>query len=131
MVRFTSEARSLRVAMTKPPPVERRRVLGGLIVAAAWSPLAAAPEQARMCAREGHRGANCGCCLCRVAHLTGTGRFRANIVNERDMGAVKRLLGVPSDLASCHTDSVNRLVIEGHVPSEDVLRLLSERPSGI
>jgi hypothetical protein len=111
--------------------IERRHLIGGLIVAAAWTPLAAAAEQARVYDLEVHRSANCGCCLAWVSHMTGTGRFRANVVNEPDMGAVKRRLGVPSDLASCHTVSVDGFVIEGHVPGEDVLRLLSERPAGI
>ncbi len=37
-------------------------------------------------------------------------------------------LGVPNDLASCHTATVDRFVIEGHVPSADIKRLLSEKP---
>jgi len=47
------------------------------------------------------------------------------------MAALKRRLGVPVDLASCHTGVVEGLVIEGHVPAEDVLRLLSECPRGV
>jgi hypothetical protein len=35
---------------------------------------------------------------------------------------------VPTELASCHTALVDGYVIEGHVPVEDVIRLLEERP---
>ncbi len=47
------------------------------------------------------------------------------------MAAVKRRLRVPADLASCHTAEIAGFVIEGHVPAEDVRRLLRERPRGI
>ena len=36
--------------------------------------------------------------------------------------------GTPPRLASCHTGIVGGYVIEGHVPAEDVRRLLAERP---
>ena len=39
-----------------------------------------------------------------------------------------RMAGVPDDLASCHTARVGGYVLEGHVPAEDVKRLLAERP---
>ena len=45
-----------------------------------------------------------------------------------DIGSVKRNLGVPEALRSCHTATVDGYVIEGHVPAQDVRRLLRERP---
>lgn len=53
-------------------------------------------------------------------------------VNDRlidDLAPLKAQLGVPADLQSCHTGIVEGYAIEGHVPAEDVLRLLRERPS--
>jgi hypothetical protein len=38
---------------------------------------------------------------------------------------------VPADLASCHTTTVGGYVVEGHVPLDQVARLLRERPTGI
>jgi hypothetical protein len=35
---------------------------------------------------------------------------------------------VPPELQSCHTAIVDGYVIEGHVPVEEINRLLSERP---
>ncbi len=77
------------------------------------------------------RDAGCGCCLEWVARMRSTGRFRISVADEVDMAVLKQRLGVPIDLASCHTGVVEALVIEGHVPAEDVLRLLSERPRGV
>jgi len=36
--------------------------------------------------------------------------------------------GVPDKLASCHTGFVEGYGVEGHVPAEDIQRLLKERP---
>lgn len=47
---------------------------------------------------------------------------------QSDMPRVKRWLNVPSDLESVHTARVAGYFLEGHVPVEDVLLLLKERP---
>jgi hypothetical protein len=60
-----------------------------------------------------------------------TGRFNARMRDEADMPALKRRLGVPADLTACHTAQVEGYVIEGHVPADDILRLLSARPGGV
>lgn len=78
-----------------------------------------------------HRDPGCGCCLAWMAHIERTGRFQTLTRDEPDMPALKQRLRVPSDLVSCHTAEVAGFVIEGHVPAEDVLRLLRDRPRGI
>ncbi|MBB5758543.1 hypothetical protein HNR00_003265 [Methylorubrum rhodinum] len=44
---------------------------------------------------------------------------------------MKVRLGVPRDLASCHTAQVDGYAIEGHVPAGAIKRLLAEKPQGI
>lgn len=46
----------------------------------------------------------------------------------QDMAAVKDAAGVPEAMASCHTAEVAGYFIEGHVPADDIARLLRERP---
>jgi hypothetical protein len=41
---------------------------------------------------------------------------------------VKRKLGVPDDLAACHTAEVSGFV-EGHVPAAALRRFLAEKPN--
>ena len=41
---------------------------------------------------------------------------------------IKQGLGVPVGKGSCHTAEVGGYMIEGHVPAEDVRRLLAEKP---
>jgi hypothetical protein len=74
-----------------------------------------------------HRDPGCGCCGAWVEHLRGAG-FATTVVETRDLNAVRRRLGVPPDLASCHTAEVRGYVVEGHVPAPAVRRLLAERP---
>jgi hypothetical protein len=45
------------------------------------------------------------------------------------LAPVKRKLGVPQALHSCHTAVVDGYVIEGHVPADLIDRLLRERPA--
>lgn len=42
--------------------------------------------------------------------------------------SVKKLYGIPDHLWSCHTAFIDEYFIEGHVPAEDIFRLLKEKP---
>lgn len=71
----------------------------------------------------------CGCCTGWVDHLRREG-FTAEVVETPEINRVKVRLGVPQDLASCHTAEVGGYVIEGHVPADAIRRLLAEKPPG-
>ena len=77
-----------------------------------------------------YKTAACGCCAGWADHMRENGFS----VREVDLGAnelseKKVELGVPYDLASCHTARVDDYVVEGHVPADAVRRLLEERPN--
>ena len=74
-----------------------------------------------------HRDPNCGCCLGWVQHLQKAG-FPTKVLETKDLDAVKTRLGVPNDLAACHTAEVSGYVIEGHVPALALHRFLAEKP---
>jgi len=69
----------------------------------------------------------CECCEGWVRHMRAAG-FEVTVHTVDDVTPMKRMAGVPDDLASCHTARVGGYVLEGHVPAEDVRRLLAERP---
>ena len=69
---------------------------------------------------------NCGCCAEWVKHLEAQGF--AIKVNDRGNNAARAKLGMPASLGSCHTALVAGYAIEGHVPAEDIKRLLAEKP---
>jgi len=78
-----------------------------------------------------YKDPNCGCCTAWVKRLRADGRFAVKSIDTPDLAAVKRRLGVPDTLAACHTGVIAGLVIEGHVPPADILRLLAIRPAGV
>jgi hypothetical protein len=69
----------------------------------------------------------CGCCNHWIEYLRAEG-FEVNVVDAEDVTPAARRLGVPDDLRSCHTASVEGYALEGHVPAADIRRLISERP---
>ncbi len=69
-----------------------------------------------------HRDANCGCCKAWISHLEANGFHVIDHV-ESDMSAVRRSLGVPPRLSSCHTGVIDGKFVEGHVPAAQVLDL--------
>jgi hypothetical protein len=77
-----------------------------------------------------HKDPDCGCCSGWVAHLELNG-FQVKVVETGDLNRIKTRLGVPFDLAGCHTAQVDNYVIEGHVPAAALKRFLSERPDAL
>jgi hypothetical protein len=69
----------------------------------------------------------CGCCNGWIEHLQAAG-FTVDARDVRDIMTVKQDGGVPVSMSSCHTAIVDGYVVEGHVPAEQVKRLLAERP---
>ena len=63
-----------------------------------------------------------------VAHLEEHG-FTVKATDVPNINRVKEIAGVPERVTSCHTAIVDGYVIEGHVPAEDVKRLLADRPA--
>lgn len=76
------------------------------------------------------RDPNCGCCTGWVAHLRAEG-FAVDDQVVRSVAPVRRRLGTPADLLSCHAGEVEGLALEGHVPAAAIRRLLAERPQGV
>ncbi len=72
---------------------------------------------------------NCGCCKDWISHMEQNG-FQAR-VTETGNNAVRARLGMPQQLGSCHTALVQGYVIEGHVPAQDIQRLLKGKPQAL
>lgn len=75
---------------------------------------------------------SCGCCNGWIKHLKQAGyAVTANNTAAGILAKIKRDAGLKPDLQSCHTGKIAGYVIEGHVPAEDVARLLEEKPDAI
>ena len=80
---------------------------------------------------EVHRSESCGCCGGHVEHLVAAG-FEIDEHVHADENVVpdmKRDLGVPDGVWSCHTTMVDGYAVEGHVPADVIAALLLERPA--
>ena len=100
-------------------------------LAGAWLACTAAPalaaESGRLPTVEIHGPTVCLACIDWADHLRQHG-FTATFIGTDDVAAVKRRLKVPTELESVHTAVVAGYFIEGHVPAEDILQLLKEKP---
>jgi hypothetical protein len=76
-----------------------------------------------------HKTATCGCCNKWINHLQQAGFDVKAIDHGHDeLAKLKTAHGVMTQQRSCHTAIVENYVIEGHVPADDIKRLLQEQP---
>lgn len=73
------------------------------------------------------KNAGCMCCNRWAEHLEAQG-LTSRIEEHPDLNAFKDEMQVPEDLRSCHTGVIDGYVVEGHVPAEDILKLLDTKP---
>jgi hypothetical protein len=76
---------------------------------------------------EVYKNPDCGCCGAWVEHLKAAG-FPVKVHETPDTGPVRKRHGIPDEFGSCHTGVVAGYALEGHVPAEDVKRLLTKKP---
>lgn len=110
----------------------RRQILVSTIVLATLAGLAAcgvgeSSVDPRLPALVVHKNASCGCCGAWVRHMQHAG-FPVKVDNIDNLGPVKERVGIPPAMGSCHTAEIGGYFVEGHVPAEDVKRLLAEHP---
>lgn len=74
-----------------------------------------------------YKSPTCGCCGKWVEHMEKAG-FSVDVENMRDVAPIKRELGVPGRMQSCHTAKVGDYFVEGHVPADLVKQLLADKP---
>ena len=105
----------------------RRQLLqgaGSMVLAAIVSPAFAASNPAMLA----YRNPGCGCCEKWAALMTESG-FQVTMLDDPDLDKRRAEAGVPAELAGCHTAFMGDYIIEGHVPAEDIIRLLAESPA--
>jgi hypothetical protein len=80
-----------------------------------------------------YKSSTCGCCAKWVERMRAAG-FQVQTVDVDNPGAlqtIKRDHGITPQLASCHTAIIGNYVIEGHVPPDDIKRLIHDHPAGV
>jgi hypothetical protein len=54
--------------------------------------------------------------------------MRVQTMVAEDITAVKDVYTIPLEMRSCHTSTIGRYFVEGHVPFPAIQRLMQERP---
>jgi hypothetical protein len=75
-----------------------------------------------------YKNPQCGCCEGYADYLRDNG-FEVTVKPTHDLPLLHRQHGVPEALVGCHTTLLDGYVVEGHVPINAVLRMLTERPA--
>ena len=76
-----------------------------------------------------YKTSSCGCCRLWVDHMKQSGfDVQAMDVSSADVRAVSKAAGL-KERASCHTSKIGNYVVEGHVPADDIKRMLKEKPA--
>lgn len=109
--------------------MNRRHLLALAAGAGALSALSvyAAPTLPQV---EVFKNPSCGCCGAWADHLRAAG-FPVKLTLVEDTGAVRQRLGMPDRFGSCHTATVGSYTLEGHVPADEVKRLLALKPKAV
>jgi hypothetical protein len=76
---------------------------------------------------EFHKSMSCGCCGVHSNYLKNKG-LDHEIINMEDVSPIKEEYGVPSALQSCHTIILGDYFVEGHMPTEAIEKLITEKP---
>lgn len=74
-----------------------------------------------------YRSPDCHCCHKWIKHLQ---KHNFKVLDEvtHNLAEVKDKTGIPKVMGSCHTAIVDGYLIEGHVPADDIKRLLLNKP---
>ncbi len=111
-----------------PHSPARRRVLQTIPLALAGLALGKVTAQTKVMMAV-YKDPTCGCCHKWIEYMEANG-FSA-VVTNGEMGPVKTRFKIPANLESCHTTLIQGFIFEGHIPVEDVRRMLKEKPKGI
>ncbi len=77
-----------------------------------------------------YKSYTCGCCNGWKEHMESNG-YKVNVIDmeDKDMPSVKQKYGIASSLQSCHTSIIGDYIVEGHIPSKVIDKLLAEHPA--
>lgn len=73
-----------------------------------------------------YRSESCGCCKAWLDHLEHH-NFEVRDITVNDINPYKEKMNVPPQAASCHTAVIDGVVIEGHVPAQDIRKVLADQ----
>ena len=110
-------------------------ILAGLLIAGglffAWTVMSDGPKaDAEDIEITMYRGPDCECCVDWAEYLEDEG---FTVVDEKveHLQQIKQRENIAPAMQSCHTAIVDGYVVEGHVPADDILRMVAQQPDAI
>lgn len=77
-----------------------------------------------------YKSETCGCCS-EWAEIMEEKGYKVNVHHSQDWTWVKQKFGMPGQLTSCHSAVIDGYLFEGHVPEQEIDKVLTERPNNI
>jgi hypothetical protein len=116
-------------AISMTPPLDRRDFLARLVALPIATGLSLKTRRkAPRPPMTVYMSPECGCCGAWTNYVRAAG-FKVTVKEVDDADAIRKDLGIPAALASCHTAVVGSYLIEGHVPADLIDRILAEKPT--
>ncbi len=75
-----------------------------------------------------YQSKTCDCCAQYVPYLESEG-FQVKVIFIEDRTSMWEQYKILPDMRSCHTAIIDGYFVEGHMPSEAIMKLLKERPA--
>jgi hypothetical protein len=105
-------------------------LFGFFLTSAAWSDDQADSETIEATHVVMHKNPGCGCCDLWADHMRSYG-FTVESIEDPRILSFKAERNIPGPLMSCHTAIIDGYFVEGHVPANDILELLKEKPEHV
>lgn len=77
-----------------------------------------------------YKNAGCQCCT-RWADYLRENNYTVNEKKVTNLPAIRNEKGIPANMGSCHTAVIDGYVVEGHVPVEDIRKLVRQKPEAV
>jgi hypothetical protein len=75
-----------------------------------------------------YKSPTCGCCGAHVDYLENNG-FDVEVIETSNFMDIKDKHGLDNSMRSCHSTIAGRYIFEGHIPSDQIKRVLEEKPA--
>lgn len=109
-------------------PLIKLLFLSGFVVLGAF----AAPVFADQPKGQVFKSDSCDCCRKWMQHMMQSGfALEGKDIPNSERTRLRAHLGIRPEHAACHTAIIEGYVVEGHVPAEDVKRLIAEKPDAV
>ncbi|MAH85202.1 MAG: metal-binding protein [Rhodospirillaceae bacterium TMED8] len=74
----------------------------------------------------------CGCCNAWITRLEKAGfSTKGRNISQQDLTELKQKAGINPEFAACHTAFIEHYFVEGHVPADDIKKLISTKPDAL